>query len=92
MDDGPRLLTRRDGRVLTVSFNNHPRHFFDRQMSVELDDLTRALRGDTAIGADPDRLSVRQLRDLVEPEGFEFVGASGNRLQDIVTFRRAGGC
>ena len=28
---------------------------------------------------DPDRLSVRELRDLVEPENFEFVDASGNR-------------
>ena len=36
---------------------------------------------------DPDRLSVRQLRDLAEPEGFEFVEATGNRLEDIVGFR-----
>ncbi len=37
---------------------------------------------------DPDRLSVRDLRDLAEPEGFGFVGATGNRWADIVTFRR----
>jgi|ERR1700730_5524149 ubiquinone/menaquinone biosynthesis C-methylase UbiE len=37
---------------------------------------------------DPDRLSVQQLRDLAEPEDFEFVESTGNRLQDIVTFRR----
>jgi ubiquinone/menaquinone biosynthesis C-methylase UbiE len=36
---------------------------------------------------DPDRLSVRQLRDLAEPEGFEFVEATGNRWEDIVEFR-----
>jgi ubiquinone/menaquinone biosynthesis C-methylase UbiE len=37
---------------------------------------------------DPDRLSVRQLRDLAEPAGFDFVEASGNRWRDIVSFRR----
>lgn len=37
---------------------------------------------------DPDRLSERGLRDLAEPEGFEFVEKSGNRLKDIVTFRK----
>ncbi len=37
---------------------------------------------------DPDRLSERELRDLAEPEGFEFVEKSGNRLKDIVTFRK----
>ena len=36
---------------------------------------------------DPDRLTVRQLRDLAEPEGFEFVEATGNRWEDIVGFR-----
>jgi ubiquinone/menaquinone biosynthesis C-methylase UbiE len=40
---------------------------------------------------DPDRLSVRQLRDLVEPENFEFVDATGNRWQDVAHFRNAGG-
>jgi enoyl-CoA hydratase len=51
MDDSPRLLTRRAGRVLTVTFNNHPRHFFDRRMAIELDHLTRKLRRDETIGA-----------------------------------------
>jgi len=37
---------------------------------------------------DPDRLSVRQLRDLVERENFEFVEATGNRWETIVGFRR----
>jgi ubiquinone/menaquinone biosynthesis C-methylase UbiE len=37
---------------------------------------------------DPDRMSVRELRDLVEPENFEFVQATGNRWHDIVRFRR----
>jgi ubiquinone/menaquinone biosynthesis C-methylase UbiE len=36
---------------------------------------------------DPDRLTVRQLRDLAEPEGFEFVEATGNRWEDIAGFR-----
>jgi ubiquinone/menaquinone biosynthesis C-methylase UbiE len=38
---------------------------------------------------DPDRLSVRGLRDLAEPENFDFIEATGNRLKDIVSFRRA---
>ncbi len=37
---------------------------------------------------DPDRLSVEELRDLVEPENFEFVEASGNRWETIARFRR----
>lgn len=37
--------------------------------------------------SDPDRLSVRELRDLAEPAGFEFVAAGGNRWQDLVSFR-----
>jgi ubiquinone/menaquinone biosynthesis C-methylase UbiE len=37
---------------------------------------------------DPDRLSVRELRDLAEPENFEFVEATGNRWENIVKFRR----
>jgi ubiquinone/menaquinone biosynthesis C-methylase UbiE len=37
---------------------------------------------------DPDRMSVRELRDLVEPEDFVFVEASGNHWHDIVRFRR----
>jgi ubiquinone/menaquinone biosynthesis C-methylase UbiE len=37
---------------------------------------------------DPDRLSLRQLRDLVERQNFEFVEATGNRWETIVGFRR----
>lgn len=37
---------------------------------------------------DPDRMSVRNLRDLVEPENFEFLQATGNRWHDVVHFRR----
>ncbi|SOX51433.1 class I SAM-dependent methyltransferase [Mycobacterium ahvazicum] len=37
---------------------------------------------------DPDRMSVWELRDLVEPENFEFAQATGNRWHDIVPFRR----
>ncbi|OBA58060.1 ubiquinone biosynthesis methyltransferase UbiE [Mycobacterium sp. 1100029.7] len=36
---------------------------------------------------DPDRMSVQQLRDLVESEGLEFVGSTGNRWHDVVRFR-----
>nr|WP_231999111.1 methyltransferase domain-containing protein [Mycobacterium sp. 1081908.1] len=36
---------------------------------------------------DPDRLSVRQLRELAEPEGFAFVESEGNRWKQIVSFR-----
>jgi ubiquinone/menaquinone biosynthesis C-methylase UbiE len=38
---------------------------------------------------DPDRLSVRELRDLAEPENFAFVEATGNRWQTIAGFRNA---
>lgn len=51
MNDQPRLLTRQNGRVLTITFNNPPRHFFDNRMAVELDDLTRNLCNDNTIGA-----------------------------------------
>ena len=37
---------------------------------------------------DPDRLSVRELRDLAEPENFEFVEASGSRWETTARFRR----
>jgi len=37
---------------------------------------------------DPDRMSVQELRDLVEPENFDFVEATGNRWRDVVRFRR----
>jgi hypothetical protein len=30
----------------------------------------------------------RALRDLVEPENFEFVEATGHRWEDVVRFRR----
>ncbi|GBG37706.1 hypothetical protein NJB14197_25360 [Mycobacterium montefiorense] len=36
---------------------------------------------------DPDRMSVGELRDLVEPENFELVLATGNRWHDVVSFR-----
>jgi arsenite methyltransferase len=39
---------------------------------------------------DPDRLSVQQLRDLAEPESFDFVTATGNRWRDVVSFRNRG--
>jgi enoyl-CoA hydratase/carnithine racemase len=51
MHDQPRLLTQQDGRVLTVTFNHPPRHFFDPPMAIELDELTRKLRRDKTIGA-----------------------------------------
>ncbi|HEY2448798.1 MAG TPA: hypothetical protein VGI49_08260 [Mycobacterium sp.] len=44
----------------------------------------------TWVGAllhNPDRLSVRELRDLAEPENFEFVEASGNRWETVAHFR-----
>jgi enoyl-CoA hydratase/carnithine racemase len=45
----PRLLVDRDGPILTVRFNRAPRHFFDEQMSIELDLLTRQAAGDRTI-------------------------------------------
>jgi enoyl-CoA hydratase len=48
---GPRLLTRQSGPVLTVRFNHPPRHFFDEQMSIELDTMTRALQRDSSVRA-----------------------------------------
>lgn len=62
----------------------------DQQNCVQ--SLRRALRlGGRLVFAemfsDPDRLSVRELRDLAEPAGFEFVAAGGNRWQDLVSFR-----
>ncbi|HUB56970.1 MAG TPA: class I SAM-dependent methyltransferase [Mycobacterium sp.] len=38
---------------------------------------------------DPDRLSVQELRDLAEPENFEFVGATGNRFETVAKFRNS---
>jgi ubiquinone/menaquinone biosynthesis C-methylase UbiE len=40
---------------------------------------------------DPDRLSVRELRDLVEPENFEFIEASGNRFETVAKFHNGDG-
>jgi hypothetical protein len=37
---------------------------------------------------DPDRLNVQALRDLAEPENFDFVEAKGSRWADIVSSRR----
>jgi arsenite methyltransferase len=37
---------------------------------------------------DPDRLSVPDLRALVEPQGFELVSTNGSRWRDIVEFTR----
>ena len=37
---------------------------------------------------DPDRMSVRDLRRLAEPVGFEFLDARGNIWQDVVRFSR----
>lgn len=51
MTEESRLLTEQHGRVLTVRFNNPPRNFFDEQMSIELDDLTRCLHRDPTVGA-----------------------------------------
>ncbi|WP_068029630.1 class I SAM-dependent methyltransferase [Nocardia mexicana] len=39
---------------------------------------------------DPDRLSERELRDLVEGDGFEFLDARGSIWEDVVRFRRIG--
>lgn len=51
MSAAPRLVTEQSDRVLTVIFNNPPRHFFDEPMSIELDRLTRELRRDSTIRA-----------------------------------------
>lgn len=51
MTEPARLLTTRDGPVLTVRFNNPPRHFFDEPMAVELDHLTTRLRRDRTVRA-----------------------------------------
>jgi ubiquinone/menaquinone biosynthesis C-methylase UbiE len=37
---------------------------------------------------DPDRISVQELRDLADPEDFDFVKATGNRWDYIVHFRK----
>jgi hypothetical protein len=44
--------------------------------------------GDAGEGfPDPDRLSVPELRELAEVEGFELSGVAGSRFRDIVTIR-----
>jgi enoyl-CoA hydratase/carnithine racemase len=45
------IRTERDGRVMTVTFDNPPRNFMNGQMVAELDELTRALESDGSIGA-----------------------------------------
>jgi ubiquinone/menaquinone biosynthesis C-methylase UbiE len=37
---------------------------------------------------DPDRMSVSFLRQLVEPEGFDFERCNGTAWRDVVRFRR----
>jgi enoyl-CoA hydratase len=51
MGDRSRLLLHQDGAVLTVTFNNPPRHFFDAQMAFELDELTLTLKRDKSVRA-----------------------------------------
>jgi enoyl-CoA hydratase len=46
-----RLATERQGRVLTVTFTNPPRNFFDEQTAVELDALVREIDRDNSIGS-----------------------------------------
>ncbi|WP_433334628.1 enoyl-CoA hydratase/isomerase family protein [Spirillospora sp. CA-294931] len=46
-----RLITSLDGRVLTVRFDNPPRHFFDARMGAELDALVTGLRRDRTVRA-----------------------------------------
>jgi ubiquinone/menaquinone biosynthesis C-methylase UbiE len=41
---------------------------------------------------DPDRLSVQELRELVEPGGFRSVSATGNRFRDVVVFSNTKSC
>lgn len=51
MTENSRLSTHQSGRVLTVTIHNPPRNFFDEQMSVEFDELTRKLMHDDSVGA-----------------------------------------
>jgi enoyl-CoA hydratase len=46
-----RLMTERRGRVLTVTFTNPPRNFFDEQTAIELDALVREIDRDSSIGS-----------------------------------------
>jgi enoyl-CoA hydratase len=43
--------TERQGRVLTVRFDNPPLNFIDRTMVAELDDLLRSLEGERSLGS-----------------------------------------
>jgi enoyl-CoA hydratase len=45
------LSTRQDGRVLTVVFDNPPRHYMDAQMVGELGQLMDRIEGEPSIGA-----------------------------------------
>jgi enoyl-CoA hydratase len=51
MSERPRLLLHQDGAVLTATFNNPPRHFFDAQMAFELNEFTRTLKRDKSVRA-----------------------------------------
>lgn len=45
------LKAERDGRVMTVRFENPPHNFMNRDTVAELDELTRSLQGDRTVGA-----------------------------------------
>ncbi len=45
------VRTERDGRVMTVTFDNPPRNFMNGPMVRELDELTRDLEADDSVGA-----------------------------------------
>jgi enoyl-CoA hydratase len=97
-----RLITHRSGRVMTVKFNNPPRHFFDEQMSIELDELTRALQRDRFVravvftGSAASYLThfdVRSLRDganaVPVPIGYPFAQIVAAAARFAVTSRQA---
>lgn len=46
-----RLLTEQHGRVVTVTFTNPPRNFFDTQTGIELGALVREIDRDSSVGA-----------------------------------------
>jgi enoyl-CoA hydratase len=45
------LRTEREGRVMTVIFDNPPRNFMNGDTVAELDELTRTLESDSSVGA-----------------------------------------
>jgi len=45
------IRTQQEGRVLTVTLDNGPRHFQDRQLNSDLYELLRAIRHDRSVGA-----------------------------------------